>query len=552
MLNAADLPDDVEALKALVQRQQAEIEAQERQFQAEHEAQQHQLRAELEAQQHRLQAEHEAHHRNLREEYEQQVTQLREQINLLLAKRFGSSSEQLSPDQLRLFFEPVDETEPATAEEESVEVPAHRRAKRGRRPLPENLPRVDVIHDLSNEEKVCPNDGATLELIGEDSSEQLDIVPAKVQVIRHIRRKYACPCCEQQVKTAPLPPQPIPKSIASPGMLAHVATSKYVDALPLYRQETIFQRMGVDIPRATFANWMIQCGQLIQPLINLMREQLLAGPLVQMDETPVQVLKEPGKSAQSKSWIWVSRGGPLRQPLVLYDYDPGRGRAVPQRLLDGYQGYLQTDGYKAYRQVGRQGEISHVGCWAHARRKFDEANKAQGRGKKPAGRAMQGLAYIQKLYGIERALKEVTPEARQIARQEQAAPVLEQLHAWLEKSLPQVPPQSVVGKALNYLHEEWPRLVRYLDDGLIPIDNNLTENAIRPFTIGRKNWLFSDSVKGIKSGTNLYSLIQTAKANRLEPYQYLRHVFTELPKADTVEAIEALLPANIDVDLIYR
>jgi transposase len=178
---------------------------------------------------------------------------------------------------LRLFCEPVDETEPVTAEEESVEVPAHLRAKRGRRPLPENLPRVDVIHDLNDEEKVCPNDGSTLELIGEDSSGQLDIVPAKVQVIRHIRRKYACPCCEQQVKTAPLPPQPIPKSIASPGMLAHVATSKYVDALPLYRQETIFQRLGVDIPRATFANWMIQCGQLIQPLINLMREQLLAG-----------------------------------------------------------------------------------------------------------------------------------------------------------------------------------------------------------------------------------------------------------------------------------
>ncbi len=528
MLNAADLPDDVDALKALVLRQQAEHEAQARR-----------------------QTEQEAEYQQLLQDYEQQISGLREQLNLALAKRFGTSSEQLSPDQLRLFCEPVDETEPATAEEESIEVPAHRRAKRGRRPLPENLPRVDVVHDLSDEEKVCPNDGTTLELIGEDSSEQLDIVPAKVQVIRHIRRKYACPCCEQQVKTAPLPPQPIPRSIASPGMLAHVATSKYVDALPLYRQEAIFQRLGVDIPRATFANWMIHCGQLIQPLINLMREQLLAGPLIQMDETPVQVLKEPGKSAQSKSWIWVSRGGPPRQPLVLYDYDPGRSKAVPLKLLEDYRGYLQTDGYKAYREVVSQNGLVHVGCWAHARRKFDEANKAQGRGKKPAGRAMQGLAYIQKLYRIERALKEATPEARHTARQEQALPVLEQLRAWLDKSLPQVPPQSAVGKALNYLHEEWPRLIRYLDDGLIPIDNNLTENAIRPFTVGRKNWLFSDSVKGIESGTNLYSLIQTAKANHLEPYQYLRHVFSELPKAATVEAIEALLPANIDVDTIY-
>lgn len=515
MLNAADLPDDIEALKAIIRRQQTE-------------------------------------HQQQQEDYEQQIVTLREQLNLALARQFGASSEQLSPDQLRLFCELVEESEPTTADDDTVEVPAHRRAKRGRRPLPENLPRVEVVHDLTDEEKVCPKDGTALELIGEDSSEQLDIVPAKVQVIRHIRRKYACPCCEQHVKTAPMPAQPIPKSIASPGMLAHVATSKYVDALPLFRQETIFQRMGVDIPRATFANWMIHCGQFIQPLINLMREHLLAGSLVQMDETPVQVLKEPGKSAQSKSWIWVSRGGPPRQPLVLYDYDPGRGKAVPQRLLDGYQGYLQTDGYKAYREVASHGDIVHVGCWAHARRKFDEANKAQGRGKKPAGRAMQGLAYIQKLYGIERALKEATPEARHMARQAQALPVLDQLRSWLDKSLPQVPPQSAVGKALNYLHEEWPRLIRYLDDGLIPIDNNLTENAIRPFTIGRKNWLFSDSVKGIESGTNLYSLIETAKANHLEPYQYLRHVFTELPKADSVEAIEALLPANIDTNAIYR
>ena len=540
-MNAADLPDDVEALKAHILRQEEE----KRQLQAEHEAT-------LEAKTRQLQAEHEARDRSLRDEYEQQITGLREQVNLLLAKRFGTSSEQLSPNQLRLFCEPVEKVEPGLADDDTVEVPAHRRAKRGRRPLPDSLPRVEVIHDLADREKVCPKDGTALELIGEGSSEQLDIVPAKVQVIRHIRRKYACPCCEQHVKTAPMPAQPIPKSTASPGMLAHVATSKYVDALPLYRQEAIFQRMGVDIPRATFANWMIQCGQLIQPLINLMREQLLAGPMVQMDETPVQVVKEPAKSAQSKSWIWVSRGGPPRQPLVLYDYDPGRGKAVPQRLLDGYQGYLQTDGYKAYREVGSQGAIIHVGCWAHARRKFDEANKAQGRGKKPAGRAMQGLAYIQKLYRIERALKEAIPKERHAQRQEQARPVLEQLRAWLDKSLPQVPPQSAVGKALNYLHEEWPRLIRYLDDGLIPIDNNLTENAIRPFTVGRKNWLFSDSVKGIESGTNLYSLIQTAKANRLEPYQYLRHVFTELPKADTVEAIEALLPANIDVDLIYH
>ena len=218
----------------------------------------------------------------------------------------------------------------------------------------------EVIHDLSEEEKICPHDGARLEAMGEDISEQLDIIPARMEVIRHIRRKYACPCCERQVRTAALPPQPIPQSIASPGLLAYVATAKYVDALPLYRQEVMFQRLGADLPRATFANWMIQCGQLIQPLINLMRDQLLAGPLIQMDETRVQVLKEPeDRPAQSQSWMWVSRGGPPGHPLILYDYHASRGMAAPLALLEGYQGVLQTDGYRVYRQFGDREGVIH-------------------------------------------------------------------------------------------------------------------------------------------------------------------------------------------------
>jgi len=317
----------------------------------------------------------------------------------------------------------------------------------------------------------------------------------------------------------------------------------------LYRQETILKRIGVELPRATLANWMIRAGSLIQPLINLLRDRLLAYDILQMDETPVQVLRESGKTAQSKSYRWLQRGGPPDQPVVLYDYGPGRGDTVPMRLLDGFKGYLQTDGYDGYNAVVAVNDLTHVGCMAHARRKFSEAVKAQGR-KKKHGRAHRGLALIQKLYRVEKQARKLTPEDRHAHRQRHARPILDELRTWLDEALPQVTPTSTTGKALNYLNNEWQKLIRYLDDGRLEIDNNGAENAIRPFVLGRKNWLFSASVKGVKSSANLYSLIETAKANGLEPYAYLRHLFTELPKAETVEAIEALLPGNLSKNQI--
>jgi transposase len=476
--------------------------------------------------------------------YKAQVLTLTEQLNLALARRYAASSEKLSPDQIRLFDEAEAEAQAAApTEDETISVPAHTRCKRGRKPLPEALPRVEVIHELPDNERVCPHDGHPLTEIGAVTSEQLDIIPAKIQVIRHIRKQYACRC-GQCIKTAALPPQPIPKSLASPGLLAHITVSKYQDALPLYRQEAILQRIGVDLPRATLVNWMIQAGILIQPVINLLRDRLLAYDILQMDETPVQVLKEPGRAAQSKSYLWLQRGGPPEQPVVLYDYDPGRGAEVPKRLLAGFQGYLQTDGYDGYNAVVAVNGLAHVGCMAHARRKFDEAMKAQGKNNS-AGKAHVGLALIRKLYRVEKQARKLTPEARHEHRQRHARPVLDELRTWLDEVLPQVPPSSATGKALNYLHNEWDKLVRYLEDGRLEIDNNGAENAIRPFVLGRKNWLFSDSVKGVKASANLYSLIETAKANELEPYVYLRHLFTELPKAQTVEAIEALLPGKL-------
>jgi transposase len=509
------LPDDIDALKSLIADQVARNE---------------QLTTE-------------------NQRYKTQVLTLQEQLNLALAKRYAASTEKISPDQVCMFDE-AEADVPATedADDDVILVPAHTRKKRGRKPLPDNLPRIDVLHDLPESERHCDHDGRLLSEIGEVISEQLDIIPAKIQVIRHIRKKYAC-TCGQCIKTAPLPAQPIPKSMASPGLLAHIAVSKYQDALPLYRQETILQRIGVDLPRATLANWMIQAGTLIQPVINLLRDRLLDYDILQMDETTVQVLNEAGKTAQSKSYLWLQRGGPPDQPVVLYDYDPGRGAGVPKRLLAGFTGYLQTDGYDGYNAVVAVNGLTHVGCMAHARRKFSEAVKAQGKHKK-RGKAHRGLALIQKLYRVEKQARRLHPEERYARRQQQARPVLDDLRSWLDDTLPLVPPTSATGKALNYLHREWDKLIRYLDDGRLKIDNNGAENAIRPFVVGRKNWLFSTSVRGVKASANLYSLIETAKANGLEPYAYLRYLFTELPQAETVEAIEALLPGNIDKDQI--
>jgi len=526
------LPDDVDALKSLLTDQAMKLD-------------------QIVACNEQLEADKQAVNQK-NEQLKVQVLTLTEQLNLALARRYAASSEKLSPDQISLFDEAEFDSEvpdtvvDASADDDEITVAAHTRKKCGRRPLPDHLPRVDIVHELAEDECRCDHDGRLLSEIGEVISEQLDIIPAKIQVTRHIRKKYACDC-GQCIKTAPLPAQPIPKSMASPGLLAHITVSKYQDALPLYRQETILQRIGVDIPRATLANWMIKAGHLVQPLINLMQDRLLSHDIIQMDETTVQVLKECGKKAQSKSYLWLQRGGPPEQPVVLYHYDPGRGAGVAKRLLEGFTGYLQTDGYDGYNAVVASNQLIHVGCMAHARRKFSEAVKAQGKNKK-RGKAHHGLTLIQKLYRVEKQARKLSPEKRHQHRQRQAKPVLDAMRLWLDQVLPQVPPTSATGKALHYLHNEWDKLIRYLDDGRLEIDNNAAENAIRPFVVGRKNWLFSDSVKGVTASANLYSLIETAKANGLEPYAYLRYLFAELPKAETVDAIEALLPGNVDTN----
>jgi len=486
--------------------------------------------------------------------YKARLEYLEEQIRLMRHKRFGASSEKSSADQLNLFDEAElsaldadnevpDEADDSLNEADDTSTGKPKRRAR-RKPLPPELPRIREEHDLTDSEKVC-SCGCLMDKIGEEISEQLEIIPAKVQVIQHVRFKYACRDCEEGIKTAPLPPQPIPKSNAAPGLLAYIIIAKFMDALPLYRQETIFKRLGVFLPRSTMARWMIQASILIQPLINLMRDEVNGYDIQHMDETRIQVLKEDGRAAASQSQIWVQKGGPPDKMVILYHYEISRGRSVIERLLVDFSGYLQTDGYSAYSRVRET--IFQVGCWAHARRYFDEAVKAQGKKAAKGGKARAGLSKIQKLYAIEKRIADQSPEERKRVRQEQAKPILDEMEIWLNKSLLEVPPASLTGKALVYLRNQWVSLQRYLEDGRLSIDNNSAERAIKPFVIGRKNWLFADTPKGAHASAALYSLIETAKANGLEPYAYLRHVFKELPKAKSLEDVERLLPYNVDV-----
>lgn len=485
---------------------------------------------------------------------EQQNAKLIEQLLLKRHSLFGTSSEK-SPGQGELFneaehlAESVAETDSASdvviaPESIGAAATAKKRTQGGRKPLPAELPRREIIHTLPADALICVC-GCQKRVIGEDISEQLDIIPLQIYVIRHVRPRYACACGASSPVTAVLPAQPIPKSNAAPGLLAMLLTTKYVDGIPLHRFEKVLQRHGVDIPRQTLARWVIQGSELLQSLVNLMRDQLWAHDVLHCDETVVQVLKEPDKSAQSQSYMWVQTGGPPERPVVLFDYDPSRSGRVATRLLDGFSGYMMSDGYDGYNAAARSASVNHLACWTHARRRFIEAQRVQPKGK--TGKADVGVNYIAKLYAIEKLLKDCSQEIRTTTRQEKSRAVLSELRAWLDKSLAGVPPQSKLGDALRYLDKYWSRLVRYTERGDLPLDNNRAENAIRPFVIGRKNWLFADTPKGASASAVIYSLVETAKANGHEPYAYLRHVLSALPKANSVEDVEQLLPWHLNV-----
>ena len=490
---------------------------------------------------------------------------LKEQLNRFKRQLFDAKSEVSAGQQKDLFFNEAElegaQAQPATAqgevEAEQIEVPAHKRNKRGRKPLDPALPRDVRRHELPEDQRVCPHDGAALREIGVEVSEQMDIVPQQVRVIRHERVKYACPCCDGGLRLAPKPPQVIPKGLLSEAALAWVITSKYLDGLPLYRQAALLGRFmhgsgGTDLSRNTLAAGVVRVGAATQPVINLMRDALLDSTIVHGDETEVQVLKEPGRKAQTKSYMWVqmteaSGADGTGPPIRLFGYSPSRSTQAAKTLYEGMRpgGTLMSDGYESYAAIAQQHGLVHLGCWAHCRRYFHEALQALPKDKRgPEQVPARFIELIGQMYKVEADARREGLDAQSLLqrRAQHSVPVLQQIHDLALQHLHGVLPGSLLGRALHYVTAQWPKLARYVDDGRYPIDNNICENAIRPFVVGRRNWLFADTVAGANASANLYSLLQTCKANGIDGYQYLKVLLTELPKAKTVEDFEALLP----------
>jgi transposase len=486
----------------------------------------------------------------LAEDRAKQIELLIEELKLARARQFGPKSEKQTTDDIqgRLFDEAAlsdDEAPAVSKEEETITVPAHERKTKGcgRKPLPENLERIIQEHDLSASEKVCAC-GCELTCIGEETSEQLDYIPAKVQVIRHICKKYACRGCEDTIKTAKKPKQPIAKSIATPGLLSYVCVSKFEDYLPLYRQERLFNRIGIDLPRSSLSNWVLKCADLLLPLYKLLQSRIAEYDIASSDETTVQVLKEKDKPAQAKSYMWVLSGGPPQERSFLYHYARGRSHQVIEDFMDGFKGYLHCDGYRGYEAYAKKSgnDIQLVGCWYHVRRKFVEAEKVGAKG----GLATDAIKVIKKLSKLEDKIKKLTPIGIKSKRQKEAKLILKKFHGWLTTHAPKVPPQSVLGKAFSYTLNQWPKLQVYLEDGRLSFSNNHMERAVKPFVMGRKNWLFMNTPKGADAAAIIYSMIETAKVHDVKAYPYLKYVFEKIPTANTLKELEALLPFYVD------
>ncbi len=480
---------------------------------------------------------------------------LNEELKLIRLKLYSRISERFKLDcneiQRSLFPELFSDEKTSEPEnQETTTIKEHNRKKPGRKKLPEDLERIEIIHDIPEKDKIC-GCGSTKDCIGVEISEKLGMEPARFWVEKHVRRKYACHTCEgvedngKAVSIAPVPPQMIPKSIASPSLLAHVFVSKFCDALPFYRQEKQFERYGVEISRETMVNWALKVSADLKPLRKMLKMYVLSGPLINLDETTMQVLKEPGRKVNSKSYSWVARGGPPGSPGILYQYDQGRSSAVVKDILEDYKGFVQTDGFSAYDFLDKHPDIEHFGCWAHARRKFNDVLKVGS--DKSKGLAAEAMSMIKELYKIERSAKEegLDPENILYHRQKYSKPKVESFGDWLNENSRNVPQKSTLGKAFTYTLNQWPRLKNYVNNGVVSMDNNWAENAIRPFVMGRKNWLFSVTPEGAEASNLFYSLIETAKANELNPFKYLRYLFEKFPHVKEPMDLFFLLPPNL-------
>lgn len=473
-----------------------------------------------------------------------------EQLRLAQRRRFGSSSERTVAGQQQLFNESEVAAEGAAAQEEpTVETITYqrRKSKGKRREMLEDLPEETIEYRLPADQQICPCCGEALHEMSTQERRELKIIPAQVVVVKHVRYVYACRRCEREgvstpIITAPMPEPVIPGSPASPSALAHVMDQKYVQGLPLYRQEQEFRRMGIDLSRQTFANWMILASERwLTPLYKRMHKHLLQREILHADETTYQVLHEPGRDAHQESYLWLYRTGRGGPPIVLFDYQQTRSGEHPCRFLAGFTGYLHVDGYSGYEKLPG---VTLVGCWAHARRKFDEALTALPASARAGSQAQIGLEYCNQLFAIERYIKDAGPEERKAVRRSRSRPILDKFRTWLEENASHALPQSTLGKAISYCLNQWEKLTKFMEDGRLELDNNSSERVVKRFVIGRKGWLFANTSKGARASATIYSIVETALANGLHPRAYLTYLFEQLPNVDLEDSsvIDGLLP----------
>lgn len=465
------------------------------------------------------------------------IERLKAQLTWLRRQQFGRSSEKIEREiaQLELQLEDLEESSSARI---AASEPERSIARPGRRPLPDHLPREEIVHEPAC---TCPDCGGPMRRLGEDTSEMLEYVPASFRVVRHVRPKLACSRCDRIVQSE-APSRPIARGLAGPSLLAHVLVAKYADHLPLYRQSEIYAREGVELERSTLADWVGSSSALLQPLVEALAKETLRASKLHADDTPVPVLA-PGRGTTRTGRLWVyvrddrpaGDGGP---PAVLFRYSADRKGERPQEHLQTFRGFLQADGYAGYSRLYGS-EIVEVACWAHARRKFHDLHVDKG-----SELAQEALERIGALYDIENGIRGHSPAERQAVREARAGPLLEELQCWLDASLRRVPGRSEFAAAIRYARSRWAQLCRYRDDGRLEIDNSAAERALRGVALGRKNWLFAGSDAGGQRAAAIYSLIETCKLNRIDPEAYLRHVLTVI--ADhPINRVADLLPWNL-------
>jgi len=471
-----------------------------------------------------------------------------EQFKLAKRRQFGSSSERTvsTKEQPSLFNEAEKEAEPEL-KEPTVETITYKRRKRQghREEMLKDLPVETIEYRLPPEEQVCPNCGGPLHEMSTEVRQELKVIPAQVKIVKHVRYIYSCRRCEREdistpVVTAKAPSPVIPGSLASPSAVAYIMSSKYVDGLPLYRQEQQWARLGIELSRQTMANWVIYAAEKwLSPLYDRLHQHLLKRDILQADETTLQVLHEDGRAAESQSYMWLYRTGRDGPHIVLFDYKTSRAGKHPKKFLSGFKGYLQVDGYSGYDMLP---DVTLVGCWAHVRRKFNDALNVLPADKRASpSTALEGLNFCNELFAIERDLSDVGPEERYRARLERSRPVLDAFSAWLKTQSSGVLPQSLLGQAIKYCQSQWSKLERFLLDGRLEIDNNRCERSVKPFVIGRKGWLFCNTPKGARASAIAYSIVETAKENGLIPFEYLRYLFERLPNLGDGD-LDELLP----------